>query len=51
MAPMVVSGVALQTATSPESRELWIWTHGISSTLWVLAYLAHQVARGSGPRG
>lgn len=50
MTPMVVSGVALQTAVSPESRNLWVWTHGISSALWVVAYLAHQVARGHGPR-
>lgn len=51
MAPMVISGVALQTSASPEARTVWVWVHGVSSGLWVLAYLGHQVARGRGPRG
>lgn len=50
MLPMVVSGVALQTATSPEARELWVWTHGLSSGIWVLGYVVHQLVKGSGRR-
>ncbi len=43
LAPMVLSGVLLQTASSPEQRTLWVWVHGISSAVWVLAYVVHQL--------
>ena len=42
-APMVVSGVLLQTATSEEARTLWVWVHAISATIWIVAYLVHQL--------
>lgn len=41
MGPMVLSGIALQTAASPEARELWVWVHGVSSAVWTAAYLGH----------
>ncbi|MEL6429375.1 MAG: hypothetical protein AAFU73_23360 [Planctomycetota bacterium] len=43
MGPMVVSGVALQTAIEPSSRAFWIDAHVVSSIVWSLAYLAHQL--------
>jgi len=42
-APMVLSGVLLQTAATPEARTFWVWFHGISSSVWALCYLVHQV--------
>ncbi len=41
-APMVVSGVLLQTAASSEARDLWAWVHGLSAGVWAGAYLGHQ---------
>jgi hypothetical protein len=41
--PMVVSGYALQVAVEEYWRQAWVWTHGISSCLWVLLYLVHQL--------
>lgn len=41
--PMVATGYFLQVDDA--RRELWVWTHGISSTLWLGLYLAHQVGR------
>ncbi len=49
--PMVLSGVALQTAASPEARELWVWVHGTTSSAWILGYLAHLAGgKARGPR-
>lgn len=45
MGPMVLSGIALQTASSPEARDVWVWVHGLSSGVWILGYLAHQRGR------
>mgnify|MGYP001826241576 CR=1 FL=1 len=50
--PMVLSGVLLQTAATPEQRTLWAWVHGLSSTVWLFGYLVHQLrpkARHAGP--
>lgn len=44
-APMALSGVLLQTAASPEARELWVWVHGVSAAVWLGAYLGHQLSR------
>lgn len=41
--PMVFSGYALQVVTNEGWREFWVWSHGISSCLWVLVYLIHQL--------
>ena len=40
---MIVSGYALQTATSDSVRTFWAWSHGVSSTLFVVTYAAHLV--------
>lgn len=42
--PMVLSGVLLQTAASPEARDLWVWVHGITGGLWFFGYGAHLAA-------
>lgn len=48
LAPMVLSGYLLQVTV--DTRELWIWVHGVTSCLWILAYLVHVVHRTSGAR-
>lgn len=40
--PMIASGYAIQVSTDETSRELWAWIHGLSSSIWLLAYLVHQ---------
>lgn len=40
--PMIVSGYLIQTAVDADWRNIWAWVHGISSCLWILAYLVHQ---------
>lgn len=47
LAPMVVSGYALQVAVDESWRLAWIWLHGVTGCLWVLGYLVHQLR----PRG
>ena len=42
--PMVASGYLLQTAVEPELRQVWIWVHGITASLWVGLYLGHQLS-------
>jgi hypothetical protein len=44
-APMVLSGVLLQVATSEEARLFWVWVHGASSGLWLLGFVAHLLTR------
>ena len=44
-APMVVTGYLLQAAVDDGWRTAWVWSHGICSSLWVLAYVVHQVPR------
>ncbi|MFT4541915.1 MAG: hypothetical protein ACI841_000190 [Planctomycetota bacterium] len=41
--PMVISGYALQVSNGETMRSFWIWTHGSSSVLWLVLYLAHQL--------
>lgn len=45
LAPMVASGYLLQGAVEDDWRAVWVWTHGVSSTLWLAAYAAHQIPR------
>jgi len=45
-APMVLSGYLLQVSADPAWRSVWTWTHVSTSTLWIVAYLIHQFARG-----
>jgi hypothetical protein len=49
--PMALSGYLLQVAADPTWREGWIWTHGLSSSLWLLIYAWHQLSRPSPPPG
>lgn len=41
--PMIASGYLIQTAVEPAWREIWIGVHLVSSGLWLLGYLVHQV--------
>lgn len=43
--PMIVSGYVVQTASSEWSRTAAVWTHGVSSLLWIVAYVVHQISR------
>ena len=44
LAPMIVSGYALQVAVEELWRDVWIVTHVASSVIWLLVYLVHQLA-------
>jgi len=41
--PMVASGYLLQVAVDPAWRRTWVWVHVVSSLLWVVAFVVHQV--------
>lgn len=41
---MVFSGYLIQTAVEEGWELLWIWVHGVSSCLWLAAYMVHQLA-------
>ncbi|HEY3400897.1 MAG TPA: hypothetical protein VGK03_09725 [Geothrix sp.] len=41
IAPMVLSGYAVQVVTSPAWRTGFSWAHGIGAGLFLLAYLGH----------
>ena len=41
LAPMVISGYAIQVAEQEFWRSLWVWTHGLSSSLWLLFAAVH----------
>lgn len=41
--PMVASGYLLQVAVDPAWRQVWMWVHVVSSMLWVLTFVGHQV--------
>lgn len=43
LVPMVASGYLLQTAVDDAWRNVWLWIHLVTSGLWILVYLAHQV--------
>ena len=49
IAPMVISGVGIQVATSPVWRTGLAWVHGISSGAFLLAYFGHLALRGWQP--
>lgn len=40
--PMIVSGYLLQVSSEERWRLVWIWTHGVTSCLWLAGYLVHQ---------
>ena len=41
--PMAASGYLLQVAVDPGWRRTWVWVHVVSSLLWVVAFVVHQV--------
>jgi hypothetical protein len=41
--PMAASGYLLQVAVGASWRETWMWIHVVSSLLWVLVFVVHQV--------
>ncbi|WP_026853225.1 hypothetical protein [Geothrix fermentans] len=41
IAPMVLSGYAVQVVTGPAWRTAFSWAHGLSAGLFLLAYLGH----------
>lgn len=46
--PMVLSGYLIQTAVGGGWRKLWIGIHLVTSGLWLLGYLVHQIRSWSG---
>jgi len=44
--PMVFSGCAIQVATDLQWRSALVWSHGLSSGLFLLAYFGHLAVRG-----
>ena len=46
IAPMVFSGYGLQISVHPLWRGVLGWTHGISATVFLLAYFGHLAFRG-----
>jgi len=49
-APMAASGYLLQTAIDPGWRRICLVIHLVASGLWLLATVAHQLARRDGVR-
>jgi hypothetical protein len=43
LVPMVVSGYLIQTAVEDTWRRTWVVVHLVTSGLWLLGYLAHQI--------
>ena len=50
IAPMVISGYAVQIATDPAWRTALSWAHGISAGLFLLAYAGHALRTLLAPR-
>lgn len=45
LVPMALSGYLLQISTEDAVRMLWIWTHGITSLIFVAAFALHMLMR------
>lgn len=43
--PMIASGYLLQTSVDETWNRVWVWTHGVSSVLWIVAFVGHQISR------
>jgi len=43
--PMILTGYLLQVAVDEWWRELWIWSHLVTSVLFCVAFVAHLLAR------
>lgn len=44
LAPMMLSGYAVQVAVEPSWRLTFAWIHGVTSLLFLLAYGVHQAS-------
>ena len=42
--PMALSGYLIQTTTGESWRQIWIVTHLVSSSVWILAFAGHLAA-------
>ena len=40
-APMAFSGYLLQTAVAQEWRRIWLWSHIVTSVIWIIFVLGH----------
>lgn len=50
LAPMVLSGYAVQVVTEPKWRLAFAWVHGVLSLLFLVGYGVHQLAALKQPR-
>ncbi|MCZ6597812.1 MAG: hypothetical protein O7B99_09260 [Planctomycetota bacterium] len=48
LVPMIASGYLVQVATDETWQAVWVWTHAISSVVWLLGYAVHQLLPRSG---
>jgi hypothetical protein len=44
MLPMILSGYLVQVSVDETWRLTWIWVHVVTSCLWILGYLVHQLS-------
>jgi hypothetical protein len=49
--PMIASGYLLQVAVEPGWRTAWVWIHGVTAALWLVATIVHQLVPKSPPAG
>jgi len=42
--PMILSGYAVQVSVDDTWQLVWIWVHVVTSSLWILGYLVHQLS-------
>jgi hypothetical protein len=47
LVPMILGGYLVQVAVDPSWRKLWAWLHGLSSLLFLGAYLVHLARNAS----
>ncbi|MDE0904334.1 MAG: hypothetical protein OSB42_06860 [Planctomycetota bacterium] len=45
--PMVLSGYLLQVSVNETLRQVWVVTHAITGTAWILLYVLHQLGPSS----
>jgi len=50
LVPMAMSGYLIQTAVDPAWRRAWVVIHLVTSGLWMVAYLGHQLRSVLAPR-
>ena len=50
LVPMIASGALIQTAVDASWRQAWVVVHLVSSGLWVVGFLVHQLRTPLGKR-